>query len=270
MNYTDTIEKFLNNEMNDEEKALFLAEMERNETLKNAVETYEEMSVFYDDNDWEILENPKKHSKVKQSLDFLHSNKGQNIKSIIQQEEDYYFAETPKTKKGILKIITTLSSVAALFLVGMLIFKNFGNSSTLELYSEYNNNWEELPSLTVRGNTDMFTEIETSFKQKEYQKSLTLINNVLKEDTKTTDPQLLLYLGISQLELDKNKAAIQTFTQLLQSNTLDAFKAHWYLALSYLKLDNTTLATQELQFLLADDKNFKDVEAKKILEQIKE
>lgn len=270
MDYTTTIERFLNNEMNNDERALFLEQIQQDEELKNAVETYKEMQLLYNDNDWEITDRSNKHPKIMESLAFLQSKEGERIKSIIQQEGVLYFTEKPKTKKGIFSIITTVSSIAAIFLIGFFLFKNFTNPSNVDLYNDYKNDWQELPSLTLRGDNSHLTDIETLFKQKNYTKVLALLETSQKNNSKFTDPQLLIYLGITQLELDKNNEAVETFNKLLQGNNLDAYKGHWYLALSYLKLNNTSLAKQELQLILSDTANFKDKEAKEILKKIKE
>ncbi|WP_075344246.1 tetratricopeptide repeat protein [Tenacibaculum agarivorans] len=268
MDYTNKIEKFLTKEMDEQERLEFLKELETNAELKDAIAIYSSMRSIYDDEDWELSTLDKKDPRLTTSLDFLQSEKGKQIAAVIQQEKDTYFAEIPKQQKGIRKMIITFGSIAAIFIIGFFLSKNFTTASNFELYSDYKNNWEELPSLTVRGNADTLTEVETLFKQQNYAKASELLEHYLKNNTNSLDPQLLLYSGILQLELNKNEEAIETFTTLLQSNTLDAYKAHWYLALSYLKLDNTASAKQELQKIVSTNSNFKYKEAQELLEEI--
>ena len=260
------IERFLNNEMNKEERALFIKEMNTNEELKEAVEIYKEMQVIYNDADWNIETSSLKHPKIDRSLAFLRSEKGKNIKNTIAEEAEIYFSQK-HTPLRIRKFILTAGSIAAIFIIGFFLLKT--NETNIDLYAEFKNDWKELPSLTLRGNTNDFTSIETLFRQKKYKKSLLLLETHKQKTTSSLDPQLLLYEGILNLELNKKEEAVRIFKELLIKDTLDAFKAHWYLALSYLKTNNLTLAKQELQIIINDPKNFKDKEAKELLAQLK-
>ncbi|CAM1345290.1 tetratricopeptide repeat protein [Tenacibaculum amylolyticum] len=263
----NTIERFINNEMNAKERQFFLEEMNANEELKNTVEIYQEMHHIYDDNDWELTDIQAKHPDILKNFEFLQSEKGQQIKNAIYEESNTYFAKNTKTN-SLRKLIIFSSSIAAILIVSFSLFFNNVSNNPSDLYAEFNNNWQELPSLTLRGNESKLSDLEHLFKQKKYSDALQVLELARKDEKLVSDPQILLYMGVLNLELHKTQEAIKIFKELQNSNTLDAFKAHWYLALSYLKEGNKKLSVEQLQKLLNDQMNFKDKEAKSLLEKL--
>lgn len=254
------IERYLNNEMTQEEVATFLHKIDTDPEAKKLFNLYQEMNVIYDQNDWELSDKKTANQKVQQYEQFLRSDKGKEKANSIKAAEQSYFNEKPLKLNQILKYV----AVAAIFIAGLFLFIEYNQSvNTEQLYATYKN-WEELPSLTLRDQNSDLTEIEQQFRAENYKESLLLLDTyVLNNDQ--VNPQLLMYKGISQLELHKNTAAIDTFTRLLESNTLDADKAHWYLALSYLKNQDLEKAKTELALLLEKPTNFKNTEAKELL-----
>lgn len=265
----NTIERFINNEMNAEERQFFLEEMNSNEELKSTVEIYQEMQHIYDDNDWELTDLQTKHPDVVKNLEFLQSKKGQQIKNVIYEESDAYFSKNTKPN-SLRKLIIFSSSIAAILIVSFSLFFNNVSNNPSDLYAEFNNNWQELPSLTLRGKESKLSDVEHLFKQQKYSDALQVLELIRKDEKLTSDPQVLMYMGVLNLELNKTQEAIKIFKELLNSNTLDAFKAHWYLALSYLKEGNTKLSIEQLQKLLNDKMSFKDEEAKMLLEKLED
>lgn len=263
------IERFLTNKMSDEERTQFLQEMKGDKALEQTVVLYQEMEVMYNDEDWSITHKNTQHPKVVQYHNFLTSEKGKQLKQHIAEAGAAYFAEEAKPqKRGIRRILWATSSIAAVFIVGFFLLKDTGNHTSLTLYNEFYNQWSELPSLTQRGNDTTLATVETLYTQQRYAEALTLLNQLQQQNSKLMDAQLFLYIGVLNLELGKHDAAIQAFKKVLASNSLDAFKAHWYLALAYLKIDEVVLAKKELNILLADESMFKDVAAKKILKKL--
>ncbi|TCI90202.1 tetratricopeptide repeat protein [Tenacibaculum sp. M341] len=259
----NNIERFLNDQMDAKERALFLQEMSTNPELKETVELYQDMQTLYSEDDWKLEDATTKNTKIQESLAFLRSEEGEHIKKAIAKGADSYFAQEAKAPK-IRKLILVASSIAAMLLIGLFVFNT--SETNTELYASYKNDWQELPSLTLRGDTNDFSRIESLFKQQKYTESLALLEKFKEE--KTDDPQILMYEGVLNLELNQQEKAIQIFNELIQKDTLDSYKAHWYLALSYLKSDNTKQAKKELQFIINDGKNFKDKEAKELLSKL--
>lgn len=255
------IERYLTNEMTQEEVAAFLHKIDTDPEAKKLFNLYQEMHLIYDQNNWELSDKKTANQKVQQYEQFLRSDKGKEIADSIKAAEQSYFNEKPFGLTKILKYIT----VAAIFIAGLFLVIEYNQrSDTEQLYATYKN-WEELPSLTLRDQNSDLTAIEQQFRAENYEESLRLLNTYILHNDQEANPQLLMYVGISQLEVHKNTAAKDTFMQLLDSKTLDADKAHWYLALSYLKSQDVEKAKAELTLLLEKPTNFKNKEAKELL-----
>lgn len=256
------IERYLNNEMTQEEVTAFLKKIDKDPQAKKLLHLYQEMNTIYDQNDWQLTDKKTSNKKVHQYEEFLKSDKAKKIANTIRSAEQSYFKEKPFNTNRIFKYV---AAIAAIFIVGLFLVTQYNRSpDTKQLYATYKN-WDELPSLTLRDENSDVSKIEQQFRAEDYEQSLMLLNTYVLKNDQELNPQILLYMGVSQLELNQNTSAINTFTKLLQSNTLDAPKAHWYLALCYLKSQDLEKAKSELKLLIEKPTNFKNTEAKDLL-----
>ncbi len=260
------IDAYLNGEMTPEMRKVFEDKILNDTEAKKEFELYREMNTVFDDTDWELTEEASQHPKIKQSEAFLKSEKGKAIAKSIQNVENDYFDTTSQPRKK--QILLYVGSIAAVLIIGLFIFfqsKYIINNQSL--YAEYKD-WEELPSLTLRsGDTDL-AKAEKLFTQKQYQKSLLILEKHQSANDYTINPQVLIYMGVIQLELNNAEAAQKNFQKLLQSNSLDAYKAHWYLALCYLKSKKIKKAKKELEIMIKDTISFKDENAQELIKKI--
>ena len=256
------IERYLNNEMNQEEISTFLEKIDKDPKAKELLNLYQEMNTIYDQNDWQLTDKKTSNKKVQEYEEFLKSDKGKEVTNTIHNVEQSYFEEKPFKMKRILMYV---GAVAAIFIAGLFLVRQFNQESdTKQLYVTYKN-WDELPSLTLRDQNSDAAKIEQKFRAENYKESLVLLNAYVLKSNQEVNPQMLMYIGVSQLELNQNTSAIDTFTKLLQSNTLDAPKAHWYLALCYLKNQDLEKAKNQLKLLIENPTNFKNNEARDLL-----
>ncbi|WP_062061666.1 tetratricopeptide repeat protein [Aquimarina longa] len=259
------IEKYLNQEMSSEEKNIFEEKINNSPEAKKLLELYQEMDIIYNDSDWETTEITILNAKTSQYETFLKSEKGKAITTSIRQAENEYFTTISSPKKKY--FIVYAGSIAAILIIGLfIVFQLNKPIDSKSLYAEYKN-WNDLPSLTVRDVNTNLAQAERLFREKKYTNALEIFNTY-HSDTNSLNPQVLLYIAIAQLELDQNKLAIENFNRLLNSDTLDAPKAHWYLALTYLKLEKIEEAKNELQILLKDSSNIHTA-AQKLLDELK-
>lgn len=260
------IELYLSGNMTPEQQLNFEKKMNSDLQLKQDVATYHEMQSFYDPQDWNTIDPKKQHNQIEAYETFLKSEKGQGIASSIKSAENQHFQE--KTPSGIKKWIWYGSSIAAILVIGFfIIFQITKTTDSIDLYAEYKN-WEDLPSLTQRDENTQLSKAEGFFRKEQYSEALSEFRNYKVEHTDELNPQVLIYIGIAELELDQNKSAENTFTKLLNSNTLDAPKAHWYLALTYLKMNDRNKTMQELDKILKDSKNFNYKKAQKLVNEL--
>lgn len=118
-------------------------------------------------------------------------------------------------------------------------------------------------SLTVMGNTQQAkTDAETAFGQKEYAKALAALDQVLA--TEPDNIKAALYRGICLLELGRVAEARLVFEPQASGNSALREEADWYIALSFLKEENTAACKAKLQEIEPGAAHYK--EAQKILE----
>ncbi|WP_103069759.1 tetratricopeptide repeat protein [Aquimarina sediminis] len=267
-NQEKEIEAYLRGEMRGEELRAFEKEIATDSVLAREIALYREMNVLYDDADWEITDSNIENRKVNEYETFLKSEKGRSIANSIQNVEDEYFDSKPSNQMR--RFIVYVGSIAAILVIGLfVVFQLNKNFESENLYAEYKN-WSDLPSLTLRNSNTDLAEAEKLFKQEKYKEALDLFLKYQSEDkVSSVNSQVVLYIGISQLELDKNEDALQSFRALLHSDSLDATKAYWYISLAYLKMNQVDDAKEQLQELIKDPGNYKYETAKKILKKLK-
>lgn len=259
-----TIEKYLNGELEGEDKQRFEAQLQEDTALQQTVKIYQEMRGLYNENDWKLSDSDQ-FATTKKHLAYLQSEKGKAMKQAVLEAETAYFSAS---SLGVKKLIMWAGSIAAILVIGFFVLFQSKKLGSDQLYSQYHNQWEELPSLTLRSETTQLSDIEDVFVNKEYTKALNLLQGYITAEPEKVNSQILLYLGVTQLELAKADQAILTFKQLANSDTVDAEKAQWYIALAYLKMDNKSKAKVALNLLLNDSMKFKDEEANEILEHL--
>lgn len=248
------IESYLNREMTPEQRFAFEKKINTDPQLQKDINTYSEMHAFYDDADWNLADVATKNKTTIGYEAFLTGEKGKSIADSIKNAENQYFKNKSSSGPKLLWI-RYAAAIAAILVIAFLVISQFDTHiNSKDLYASYKN-WDELPSLTLRdGNTELATA-EKLFRQQKYAEALEVFTTYQSKNTKELNPQVLIYTGIAQLELNQYKAALHSFEQLLQSNTLDAPKAQWYLALTYLKMDNLSKTKEALKIISKNPKN---------------
>lgn len=136
------------------------------------------------------------------------------------------------------------------------------------LLNQYNG-WSELPSLIERGESEneYLVKGEEAFLNKEYAIAKQQFENVASEGA-NFNANTSLYLGISYLELNEYKSALLTFDKLINSESLDASKGHWYKGLTYLKMNKKDDAKEQFEILAKHKGYYNHETAKSILKQL--
>ena len=161
-------------------------------------------------------------------------------------------------------------SVAAAAILLISIFSYYQSIPVnLEKLYAIHSNKIEMPSFIVQGNNHQKTleEIEISFKNKNYTKSIRLCDIQLKTSSKS-NPNILIYKGISLLNLNNEKDALIVFNKLKQSDAIDASKGNWYEAITYMKLNNKTALKNSLEIIIKNPANYNYNKAKSILKSL--
>jgi tetratricopeptide (TPR) repeat protein len=135
------------------------------------------------------------------------------------------------------------------------------------VYNDYSS-WDNLPSFSEKSavNNDPRLLLEKAFNTQQYEDVISLSDSILS-NTQTLEPNVLLYQGIAQLELDRFEDAIQTFPNLSKSNALDAHKGYWYIALVYAKQGDQQAFVAALKKVESDPSNFNYPQAVQLLKE---
>lgn len=161
-------------------------------------------------------------------------------------------------------------SVAATIIVFIGLFSYYQSiPANLDKLYAIHSNKIEMPSFIVQGNNQQQTleELEVSFKNKNYKRSVHLCDVQLKSSSKS-NPNILIYKGVSLLNLNNEKEALIIFNELIQSDAIDASKGNWYKAITYMKLNNKIALKNTLETIIKDPTNYNYKKARKILNSL--
>ncbi len=253
------IANYLNDTMAADERALFEQEINSNKELKEFLYLNSTIDAFEDEDSWiEMKMNSEKMKTIAQRF------RDEDTLAFTNKLNSFQKQYTQKPK-NISKKIVAFAAVAACFVL-IVLWPSSMNLNTV--YANYSS-WNELPSFIVKGdalNTQK-TAMERAFKSKKYSDAIALCNTILN-NSNTIQPSILIYKGIAQLELDNYEASIKTFTQLYNSNTIDAHKGYWYIALVYAKQGNKELFIKALKKVTSNSTNYRYKEALELLKEI--
>lgn len=273
MNFSEdilqNIEDYLNGKMNANEIKTFENQINDNQEFYEAVKINKKLKLQYDETNWDFIEDNKSNTKLNELEALLKSNEFQDKKKAIQTASASYFKneEVKKLNNNKPKLYYLLAFAAAV-IVFLGVFFNDSTSTNQEIYSD-NSKWEELPSLVSRSeiNVDLLSVGENAFNNKNYVLAKENFTSFINDDHQV-NPTALLYLGISQLELENYNEALNSFQKIAESNTLDQSKGYWYRALTYFKMDDRANAIKELEIIVKSSKNHNFEKAKKLLKKL--
>jgi predicted Zn-dependent protease len=206
-----TFEKYIDQELNKEEKNAFEAKLNSDSELQKEFEIYKSLNSSLDTK----FKNEESEIALRKTLNnlgakFIKQNKAKKQKIISLFNY---------------KSIMIAASIA--LLISLFIFKN-----GKPVYNDFSNH--NALELVVRGeNNSTIVKAENAFNSKNYKEALqqlTILSNAYPNDT-----EIKLYQGISYLELGNYTNAETIFNEISQGNSAFATTAIWYKALSYLK-----------------------------------
>jgi hypothetical protein len=229
----DIIEQYLNGELSGEALIAF------EEQLKNDNELAAELQLYKN------IEHELKQSQQNEAEENALTATLKNLGA-----QHFTTTAKPAAKVAAMRRIWPYAAAAAIVIIFFISKTLFTSTTSSEkLYAEYA--VPEKLSAIVRGaNNDSLTITAVNFfNQQSYIAALPLLKMITEEDT--THADLMLALGISQLQTGNAPASISTFEKLITGETIYKYEGTFWKALALLKQD-------------------KRAGAKKILEQIPE
>jgi len=267
----EQMEDYLNGTMTVEQVLDFEKLINSESDLAEAIEINRKMRLQYSSKEWNFIEDDKNNSNVNALESILKSDVFQDKKNAIQNADDIYFKKGKSKKKtdGKFNFYYILAAAAVLILFFGIFFEN-NTLSNEEIYSQHNS-WKELPSLVSRSeiNSVLLSKGENAFFNKDYKLAEEHFSTYVANQEEI-NVNALLYLGIAQLELENYTSALENFQKVIESNSLDSSKGHWYKALTYLKMEDSKNALNQFEMSTRDSSNFKYNEAKDIIDKLED
>ncbi|MEZ4786673.1 MAG: tetratricopeptide repeat protein [Flavobacterium haoranii] len=230
MNKETLLTQYFEGTLTDEEKVLL------NEKLENDAEFKAE---------FEFQKNVKAAIKLEER---------KKLKAKLSAIEDQ---RTPqKTKKHSVRWVSIAASFIVFISVGYWFFMN--QNSNDSLYKNYYETFPNLEAPVVRGSVsnDIKSEAFYAYDSKQYEEALRLFSEIFEKDK---DDYALFYKGLALMELERFPEAIKVF-EGYQTKPNSAFNSYvkWYLALSYLKTNETEKSKSLANELIKSENPFQN------------
>lgn len=206
-------DRYLNNELSEEDLKSFEEQLKSDTDFKEDFEVYcalESSLISKFENEEEALALRKTLS----DLGSQYIKQGENNKK-----------ETKVTSLFHYRNLMVAASIA--LLIGFFLFNN--GSPVYGDFAQHNS-----LELVVRGdNNEAISKAEVAFNSKNYEEALKQLT--ILSGNYPNDPEIKLYQGICQLELNNYAEAETIFNYISEGNSALATKAIWYKALTFLK-----------------------------------
>lgn len=197
----------------------------------------------------------------------LEKKNRKNTKAFLNTLEPASVENKPKVRS--LTFIPWLAAASVVIAIGLsswFLFFNNTDINTQELYAAYYEPYDNVVHPIERGNKleDLKSRAFLAYEKEDYELAITLFE---KLNQQSTDGYINFYNAIVLMQLERHKEAIPLFKNYISSKGELSDRAHWYLALSYLKTNTIGNAKNELDSLIKL-KGFKQEDAKALRDQL--
>jgi len=241
MNFTEFIERYISNEMTDSEKKWFLKEIDGNETLRREVELRKQTDII------------------------LKRTETINLRSkLVLLEKD----RLKHTARQFAAIKYVAAFVVIALITGVYLFTNNNRLTNDELSDSFFKSYEipiaQRSSANIENN-DYMIGLQY-YNSRDYENAAIQFTKVLEKNP--NDMQTHLLTGVSNMEEKHYPEAENSFKTVIDhNNSLFVEPATWYLALCYLKTNETAKASK-LFTKIRNEGGYYSTDAKKIMRKI--
>ena len=228
----------------------------------------------------EIVSAIKQAGKDKDSIRALQSISKSDLEDLLERESGHKVkqdsGEFRRGKSYISYILYSAISIAAI--VAIVVTINISNDKPgKELFLAYYAIPDNEITISRGGISDLSPEIQKLtdnfydlYNKKQYDDALKSVTSAVGDDELKKCPELLFYISICQLELNKTSDAEKNLKQLSKlGDSFSHFQAvDWYLALTFLKINQTDNAKSLLE-KIKDEKRYYSDKATEILTKMK-
>ncbi|MEM1325028.1 MAG: hypothetical protein AAGI23_03690 [Bacteroidota bacterium] len=224
------IERFLEGEMDSEERAAFEAQLQRDEELRETMSFYQDLQT--------TIERKGAIQEVHQEL------KAENFFTTTTQEETAPAAKIvqmrPKNRR---RWLAYAASFLVLVTAGSLFYSNSNYSNQALAGVEASNILSLFDQGNLKGNADVENNLSTGLSflaDEEYEQAVTFFRSIETSNERYETAQL--YLAYAQLANDNPKqaqAAAENLQQITEDQTL-AYRAEWIIIQAQLQQGQTS------------------------------
>lgn len=243
--YSSAIERYLANDMAYAEMRSFEKEIALNRSLSGELEFTRNIDKALERDDvidfrLKLVSARNEYKGTKSEIPVIH----------VQRKRFWYAAAS----------LVLLASIAS-----VLYFNFSGSNSNDALFKKYYTS-ENIVDVTRSGDANIVEAI-IRFQEKDYKASSKLFGQILEKDTQNFAGWF--FYGISCIETGESLKAETAFNHIIADNqNLYVEHAEWYLALCYLKSDQSYKAKIQLEKIAAETENFHQSDAKHLLEKL--
>lgn len=226
----DIFEKYLNGELEGQSLSDFEQQLKSDQNLAS------EFKLFQKVRDG-LATKIQSHSGKEALLKTIGNIEGQYFKEGEQSSDEATVAGPRLVSR---RFIFTAMAVAASILLLVFVWQPW--QSALSPYDQY----AQFPTADFTSrSTDVhdLQAMQNAYNNKEYAEAITLFDQYLSVND---DAEIIMLNGISNLNIGNHNRANELFTEVISGKSTFIHDAAWYLALSYLKQDNTALCIQTL------------------------
>ena len=228
----DMISRYLDGEMNAEERKAFEAQMQQDVNLKQEVELTKDVN--------ETLQ--------------LKLHPGENelaLRNTLQEVSDEYFSDKSRQIKIIpFKRYRWIAAAAAvlIFAVMLTVWSPWEKEDLYKQYADI-----QMPGIAERGATtdSLLKSAVENFNNKKFAEAVAAFETVLKDSAENSFVQY--YYAIALLQNNNIEKARTLFTALYNGRSIFKNDAAFYMALSYLKEKNKAVCKDWLNKIPADN-----------------
>ena len=257
-------ERFLKGVLTPEELLAFEQEQNENPELKEYVMLSMQLQQALSEEEW--FSHTQRSSHYDTVKNWYQEEDVLEFQKKIQQHATTEFRSRKKTFSLQKYWLPIAAAFVAIFIT--IVYQFTAQPNLQELYTTYAT-WNDTPSFLVQDQHTATTkeEIELFYKNKQYKECIAAADSFLK--TATSDKtNVMIYKGFSFEKLNENSKALTEFKTISESDAMDASKGLWYMALIYLKIEDTVNLEKTLQRITSSDTNYQYKKALELLDAI--
>jgi tetratricopeptide (TPR) repeat protein len=236
----DIVDRYLEGNLSEQERTAFEARLLHDESLQQQVA------------DMKLLRAGIIHASRKLAL--------QDLKTLEN-------TLPPVSKNGLSLWYNTWLQAAAVLLIGLVTYALWPNTvDEQELFASHFEVYPNIIMPTVRGEMANDSTLKAlafrAYDQKQYEEASLLFNRIDNKDV-----NILFYLGNCYLANNQAEKALPLFEKVLSEYEVFDEQAEWYIAVSYLKLEERGRASEALKKVVAGNSAYKE-KAQTILDKL--